>query len=90
MLFGSTASAMCVYNFTDTTLEEVNFYCGFFCENKWDIAPDGSSQCRPNEKGVLETGYYVERPSEEARIAINIDVEAHGWVEFRPVGGDIV
>ena len=89
MLFGSSASAMCVYNFTDRTIDKVDFYCGIFCKNEWSVAPNGGVQCRPNEKGVLETGQYTEEPSEEARVAINIEVEAHGWVEMRPVGGAV-
>ena len=81
MLFASSASAMCAYNYTDVSVS-ADFSCGWFCDNNWEMEP-GSHDCRPNKGGTLEA-IYVAATGAEARFSLS--VEAHGWVEIRPSG----
>ena len=82
-----TASAMCVYNYTDTEIY-ARYDCGIVCRNDWDLEP-GESQCRPNKSGTLSTGYY-QNAYTVILPAVKLAVEAHGWVEMKTVGfGDV-
>ena len=88
MTLASTASAMCVYNFTDK--EAIAWFrCGFTCLNKWTVEPNGSSQCRPATKGHLEAGFYWNDFGFLENV-VNLSVDPHGWVEMRTIGfGDV-
>lgn len=48
----SAASAMCVYNFTESPSLRVVLACGWFCENDWNIDPGGSN-CRGGDGGLV-------------------------------------
>ena len=92
VLFASTASAMCVYNYTDEKVS-VLFICGFTCQNDWTLDPatdpDGGVQCRPGKGGGLNAGYYV-NSSGVTEPAVILPVEANGWAELRTLAsGDV-
>ena len=77
-LFGATANAMCAYNSTNVEIK-VEFDCGWFCGNQWDMQPN-SHDCRPNKSGHFLADFFSAGEGQTARV--NLEVDAHGWVEM--------
>ena len=77
-LFASSASAMCAYNSTNVEIR-VEFDCGWFCGNRWDMQPN-SHDCRPNKSGHFLADFFIAGEGQAARV--NLKVDAHGWVEM--------
>ena len=74
----SSTNAMCAYNSTNVEIK-VEFDCGWFCGNQWDMQPN-SHDCRPNKSGHFLADFYIAGEGQSSHI--NLEVDAHGWVEM--------
>lgn len=73
----SSASASCVFNHTDKTL---NTYlsCGWVCENTWTIKP-GEHKCRGGTGGLVGVYGGVPKYGTQKDLEL-INVDNHGYV----------
>lgn len=74
--FGSSVSAMCIYNKADVEID-VEFDCGIFCDNVWNTEPN-NVYCRAGEAGTVLTGFGLAGDSPITQVVLNVD--AHGYV----------
>ncbi len=74
----TAASAMCVYNSTESPQLQVELACGWFCENEWYIDPGGSN-CRPGDGGLVSVYGGVPTYGYVQDVEI-VDVDDHGYV----------
>lgn len=79
VLMPRVSEASCFYNLVDKGNVTVEFDCGLFCGNTWDLGP-GEHKCRPGKGGTVQ----VKRKGHFCDFTLN--VEKHGWIEVTRIG----